>query len=93
MNRTRRAFHDEVVGDGAPAEAARRLGLSLAQFETCKHGLFDRGFPKPDITTGNYDLDAIDQWRKLRHKHLFGPAPTLTPPTKARDAREKFGAR
>ena len=72
--------------------AARRLGLSLDQFNTCKFGLFDRGFPKPDPTTGNYDLDAIDQWRKLRHPQLFAVSAPLTPANRPRDAREKFRA-
>ena len=30
-------------------------------------GLLARGFPAADATTGNYDLDAIDLWRRQRH--------------------------
>lgn len=79
-------------GDVAPAQAAMHLGLTLAQFDHCKHSLFDRGFPRPDPTTGNYDLDAIVQWRRSRHPQIFPSAPRLTPANKPRDAREKLGA-
>jgi hypothetical protein len=51
----------------------------------------DRGFPPADPTTGNYALDAIDVWRKTRHKRLFPTAPQLTVVPKLRDAREKHG--
>lgn len=67
-----------------PAEkAARRMGLSLEQFEARKLELLDRGFPPPDPTTGMYDLEAIDRWRHLRHARLF---PELTAAPRARDA-------
>lgn len=46
--------------------AARRLGLTLAQFEEVKDRLFSRGFPKPDPDTGFYDLKAIDSWQDRR---------------------------
>lgn len=66
-----------------PAEkAARRLHLTLAEFEKVLPALYGRGFPRPDPTTGMYDLDAIDEWRRRRHPHLF-----LTQPERARDAR------
>lgn len=62
-----------------PAEhAARRLGLSLAEFQEKLASLVARGFPAADPDTGNFDLDAIDAWRKARHPHLFGGA-TLGP--------------
>lgn len=82
-------------GDIPPAKAAERLGLSLAQFETIKFSLYDRKFPQPDETTGNYSLEAIDLWRAARHPHLFRmvDAPSLTPEPKLRDAREMLGAR
>ena len=51
--------------------AARRLGLSVERFAEVRSRLFARGFPQPDPDTGNYDLDAIDQWRKLRNRRLF----------------------
>lgn len=67
-----------------PAVAARRLGLSLAQFEEALPDLQARSpaFPQADPTTGNFDLDAIEAWRKARYPHLF-----LTGPQTARDAR------
>ena len=64
-----------------PSElAARRIGLSLARFKELLTDLTDRGFPPADPTTGNYDLDAIDEWRKRRFPHLFnqGLAPAST---------------
>jgi hypothetical protein len=81
-------------GDVPAEKAARRLGLSLAQFELVKQSLFDRRFPRPDETTGNYCLEAIDAWRRARYPHLFPQekTPSLTPEMKPRDAREKLGA-
>lgn len=71
-------------GDVPPAVAARRLGLSLAQFEDALPDLQRRSppFPSADPTTGNFDLEAIDTWRRARYPHLF-----LTSPQTARDAR------
>jgi hypothetical protein len=34
--------------------------------------LLARGFPEPDPDTGNFGLEAIDQWRKMRTPELFG---------------------
>lgn len=52
-----------------PAEkAARRLHLTLDQFNAVLPRLLARGFPKPDPDTGMYGLEAIDQWRKNRDK-------------------------
>lgn len=77
-------------GDVPPIVAARRLGLSLAQFEAALPELQKRNppFPAADQTTGNYDLDAIDEWRRNRYPHLF-----LTAPQTARDAREVVAQR
>jgi hypothetical protein len=82
-------------GDISPAKAAERLGLSLAQFEAIKYSLYDRKFPMPDETTGNYSLEAIEVWRAARYPYLLRltEAPSLTPEPKLRDAREKLGAR
>lgn len=64
-----------------PAEkVARRLHLTLAQFEACKLRLFMRGFPRPDPDTGMYCLEAIDRWRLHRHPSQF---PELTRPDAA----------
>ncbi len=63
--------------DIAPDKAARRLGLDLERFEAVLPQLLSRGFPPPDIDTGNFDLDAIDAWRAARHRPLPS-APELT---------------
>jgi hypothetical protein len=49
-------------GDVPPEKAARRLGLTLDAFTQVREELIARGFPRPDPTTGNYDLVAIDAW-------------------------------
>lgn len=69
-----------IVPGDVPAEAAaRRLGLTEAEFRQALPGLVARGFPQADATTGLFDLEAIDAWRRARHPHLFGltssPAP------------------
>jgi hypothetical protein len=68
--------------------AARRLGKTAVEFEAILPNLIARGFPKPDPDTGNFDLDAIDLWRRQRHPHLF-----LTDARLARDARSVAPAR
>jgi hypothetical protein len=64
--------------DVPAVKAARRLHLTLHEFEEMKNELFGRGFPHPDSTTGMYDLVAIDRWMDGRH-HADN---------KPRDARE-----
>jgi hypothetical protein len=59
-------------GDVPAAMAAARLGVSPEAFEAALPNLLSRGFPKPDPDTKNFDLDAIDAWRRARHPHLFG---------------------
>ena len=59
-------------GDVPPEKAARRLHLTLAEFNGVLPKLLARGFPPPDPDTHMYDLEAIDQWRKLRSAPLFG---------------------
>src|SRR6266446_4150642 len=53
------------------SRAARRMGLSLDAFREALPELVSRGFPQADETTGNFDLDAIDAWRRARHPHHF----------------------
>ncbi len=65
-----------------PAEAARRLGIGLADFNAKLPNLLARGFPKPDPDTGLYDMVAIDRWCDARHPHLFGSQAIM----QARDA-------
>jgi hypothetical protein len=56
-----------------PADvAATRLGLSEERFTAVLPHLIDRGFPRADPDTGNFDLLAIDRWCNARHNHLFG---------------------
>lgn len=78
-------------GDVPPVVAARRIGLSLDAFNEALQGLIVRGFPPADPTTGNYDLDAIDAWRRGRYPHLFKPDLTLAPT--ARHARDVVAER
>lgn len=78
-------------GDVSPEKAARRMGLSLEDFAAHLPKLLSRGFPHPDPTTGLFDLEAIDAWRRRRNPHLF--APSLTAPNQARDADDVVMAR
>lgn len=66
--------------DISPEKAARRLGLSLDQFNDLLPRLLSRGFPPADVDTGNFDLDAIDEWRSRRHRPL-SPGPIANQPT------------
>lgn len=63
-------FHVEPRDVPASA-AARRLGLTEAAFREALPNLLGRGFPPADLTTGHFDLDAIDHWRKQRHAGLY----------------------
>jgi hypothetical protein len=81
-------------GDVPPSVAARRLGMTLSEFERKLPELLSRrpAFPAADPTTGNYDLDAIDAWRKARHPGLLGdPAPQQAPSTLTRDRLRLMG--
>jgi hypothetical protein len=69
-------------GDVPKSAAAQRMGMTVDAFTAVEPNLVARGFPKPDRDTGNYDLDAINAWRRLRHPHLFNTATTMG----ARDA-------
>jgi hypothetical protein len=66
--------HHITPGDAPADVAARRMGLTPAQFKDALPDLRKRGFPAADPTTGLYDLDAIDAWRKKRHPHLYQAA-------------------
>ena len=69
--------------------AARRLGMTVVDFNRAMPALIGRGFPKSDPDTGNFDLTAIDRWCDARHPHLF----TLTAQLSARDAQSVVGSR
>jgi hypothetical protein len=58
-------------GDVPALKAARRLHLTLAEFEAKLPALLQRGFPAADETTGMFCLEAIDQWRLSRFPRLF----------------------
>lgn len=84
-----------------PEKIARRLCLTEAQFRDCSRRLYARGFPLPDETTGMYDLEAVDRWRKRQRPDLY-PELTLTVPApesaaprkslgeKSREAQERL---
>jgi hypothetical protein len=57
--------------DVPPDKAARRMGLTMEQFQTLLPRLLSRGFPPSDPDTGMYDLDAIDAWRAARHRPIL----------------------
>jgi hypothetical protein len=71
--------------DIPPEVAARRLGLTLDQFREKLPALLQRGFPAADPTTGNYCLEAIDQWRMRRFPRLFPTLPPLGGPKTDRE--------
>jgi hypothetical protein len=73
-----------------PAEkAARRLYLTLPQFQALLPELQARGFPHPDPTTGMFDMKAVDLWMD-RRSGLLGNAEAEP---QARNAAEVFEAR
>jgi hypothetical protein len=76
-------------GDVPPTKAARRLHLTLEEFQEKLPALLARGFPSADPTTGMYDLTAIDLWRASRFPHLTG----LTRRAEATDARDVVNER
>jgi hypothetical protein len=78
-----------IVGDATPAQMVRSLAIDLADFQRLRLELEARGFPRPDPTTGNYDMDAVHAWRRFRNPHLFG----LTPVPGARNSEDVFGER
>ncbi|MHC2842859.1 hypothetical protein [Bradyrhizobium diazoefficiens] len=57
-------------GDVPPEKAARRLHLSPERFNELLPRLIARGFPPADPDTGMYDLEAIDAWRRGRHRSI-----------------------
>ena len=81
-----------VAPRDVPAEkAARRLHLTAADFGQKLPALLARGFPRPDPTTGMFDLAAIDEWMTARHKGAATVGLTGEPPL--RNADEVSGDR
>jgi hypothetical protein len=67
MSVTGASIRYAVTPRDVPApKAARRLHLTLAEFEEVKEELFRRGFPRPDPTTGMFDLHKVDEWMDAR---------------------------
>ncbi len=62
------------VRDIPAALAAKRLGITAARFDEAAPELYARGFPRPDPTTGLFDLVAIDAWMD-RRSGLTGVGP------------------
>lgn len=79
-------------GDCPPIAAARVLWLTLEEFQAKLPELQIRGFPAPDLTTGNFDMDAINAWRKSRFPHLFSATVLTLAPT-ARNASDVVRSR
>jgi hypothetical protein len=70
--------------------AARRLGLSLTEFQERLPALLQRGFPPADETTGRYCIEAIDQWRLHRFPALFSVPAIEGPKTDRETARARI---
>ncbi len=71
-----------AAGDCPPIAAARVMWLSLQEFQAKLPELMSRGFPPPDPTTGNFDMDAINAWRRRRCPQLFGESLTIASPSR-----------
>jgi hypothetical protein len=86
-------------GDVPPEKAARRLHVTLDRFNEILPRLLARGFPQADPDTGNFDLDAIDAWRKSRSPQLFGLTPAawteqaVAVPSDAGSLGDRFAAK
>ena len=76
-----------------PEKIARLMCLTSAQFDACRPRLYARGFPVPDETTGNYDIEAVHRWRK-RHRPDLYPELTAAPATpESAPLRKSMGER
>lgn len=76
-------------GDVPLDVAARRMAMTGEEFREKLPELFTRGFPAADPTTGKFDLDAIDTWRKSRYPQIY----RLPSSTGARDANDVVRSR
>jgi hypothetical protein len=68
-----------------PVKAARRIGLTLAEFDAKLPELFAAKFPPPNAA-GTYSLAAIDRW--LDPDAHPQASFNQTSPTRARDAND-----
>ena len=78
--------------DVPAAIAARRLGMSEAQFREMLPNLIARAFPQPDPDTQHFDLVAIDKWCDARHPHLFGGTVAMKALDASTVVRERIAA-
>lgn len=85
-------FKIPFAGDAPADVAARGMGMTRQAFDQALPLLIGRGFPAPDPTTGRFDLDAIDKWRRARHPQLFPEDRLIASPT-ARDANDVVATR
>lgn len=60
-------------GDIDLIHAAKRMGLSPKAFALALPELRKRGFPSPDATSGKFDFQAIERWRRDRHRASAAP--------------------
>lgn len=60
--------------DAPIGQAARKLHLTVNEFRQKLPELYQRQFPRPDPTTGMFDLVAIDAWQSARNPQVFAGA-------------------
>jgi hypothetical protein len=66
--------HKVAPRDVPISQAARKLHLTVAEFRAKLPELYKRQFPRPDPTTGMFDLVAIDAWQDARNPQVFSGA-------------------
>ena len=74
--------------DIPPHKVARLLHISAADFVVRLDEFYARGFPRPDETTGNYDLVAVHAWMDRRSDLTLKSA--LTPQKQPRNSQDGF---
>ena len=72
-------------GDVSRSHVAQLMGLSGPDFDAVRPQLEERGFPRPDPTTGLYCIEAVDRWRLRRHASMFPQLTGAGGPTNASD--------
>ncbi len=78
--------------DVPPVQAARLLGLTLAEFTATLPRLERRGFPMPDPDTGRYDRKAVEAWMDRRSPLTGGnDSRDAVPDLRGRIARMRGG--
>ncbi len=83
------------LGDGPEQDAAKMMGMPLAEFRKKLPRLLSRAFPPADPDTGKFDLDAINEWRRQRFPNVFpvvtnSPTRSLATALQGRDADEEI---